>query len=343
MMVKAMNRILCMNFIKDRSLHIFIYLLNSCLLVLFFNLIHPDKLEILYPTAISLFMLTILIVAEWMRYYKFNANLLEALKDSNYNLKPLTCEQKEIDKTLTTIIEKYMRRENNIKSAYEEKTHFFSQWIHNLKTPISVIELIIQKYTPLKNMPLDAMESIWAENNRLYCSIEKVINIIRLENFEKDYEASSIELVSSLRKIINERKNQFIYNKVLPVLKTEDDKAYVISDSKWNELILEQLISNAIKYSCGGESSENIYFTITKDQKHTRLSIKDEGIGIPHYDIKRVFEAFFTGENGRKFRNSTGIGLYICKKIARKLGHEIEIKSELSKGTEVIITYLTKL
>lgn len=338
-----MNRRISKNFIKDRAVLIFIYILNSSFLVLFFNLIHPDKIEILYPTVISLFMLSILILIEWVRYYRFNFNLKETLKDSSYNLKPVTCEQKEISKVLSTINEKYKREANNIKYAYEEKTHFLSQWIHNLKTPISVIELIIQKYTPQRTMPIEAIENIGAENNSLYCSIEQVLNIIRLESFEKDYEVSSIDLLSSLRKVINERKTQFIYNKIFPVLNIEDDSIYVISDNKWNELILEQLISNAIKYSSGGENSKNIYFTITKDEKYTRLSIKDQGVGIPHYDIKKVFEPFFTGENGRKFRNSTGIGLYICKEIAQKLNQEIEIKSELDQGTEVIIKYLSKL
>ena len=332
-----------MNFIRDRALHILIYLLNFLMLVLFYNLIHPDKIEILYPVAISLFLLAIIMVIDWIRYYRFNVNLQEAIKDSSYNLKPVTFEQKEISKVLNTIDKKYKRELNNFKSSYEGKSHFLSQWVHNLKTPISVIELIIQKYTPQKSMPIEAIESIKAENNSLYFSIEQILNIIRLENFEKDYEACSVDLLASLRKVINEKKNQFIYNKVFPIINVQADNFYVISDSKWNEIILQQIISNAIKYSGVGENSKKIYFTIAKDEEYTRLSVKDEGVGIPSYDIKRVFEPFFTGENGRKFRSSTGIGLYLCKEIAQKLGQEIEIKSETSKGTEVIIKYLSKL
>lgn len=342
-MVMVMNKKLIINFIKDRAFHIFILLLNSSLLILFFNLIHPEKIEIFYPAIISLFMLVILISVEWLRYYRFNKNLLKKSKDSSYNLKAVTCEQKEISKILNALNEKYIREVNHIKSSYEEKSYFLSQWIHNLKTPISVIELIIQKYSSQETIPIEALENISVENDSLFCSLEQVLNIIRLENYEKDYEASSVELLSSLRKIINERKNQFIYKKIFPVIKAEFDSAYIISDSKWNELMLQQIISNAIKYSKAGESSKKIYFTITKDEKYTKLSIRDEGVGIPNYDIKRIFEPFFTGENGRRFRNSTGIGLYICKEIAQKLGHEIEIKSEPSKGTEVIIKYLSKL
>jgi len=265
------------------------------------------------------------------------------LKDGMYDFKGRTCEEKVINRVINSIHERYIHEINNIKGESENKTRFLSQWIHNLKTPVSVIDLIIQKCTEEKIDPFNSIESIKEENNKLYNSLEQVLNIIRLENFEKDYETNTVELISTLKKIINSRKNQFIYNNVFPRLNCDQEEIYVISDGKWNEVMIEQIVSNAIKYSGKEQESKNIYFSISKDKNHTMLSIKDEGAGIPQWDIKRVFEPFFTGENGRKFRDSTGIGLYICEQIAKKLGQDIKIKSEVGQGTEVTITYLSKL
>ncbi|MDP4143341.1 MAG: sensor histidine kinase [Bacillota bacterium] len=331
------------NFIKDRIFVIAIFALNSVLLIAFFNLINPQKMDMFYPTVVSLFMLCLLLFIEGFRYYKFNYNLIQAAEDNDYNLKPITCEQRLINKILSTINVNCKTEINRIRSSYEEKSHFLSQWVHNLKTPISVIDLIIQKYDSQEYIPQRVLKDIDTENNTLLFNVEQVLNVIRLESFEKDYEARQIDLIETIKEVINEKKNQFIYNKVFPVINTEEASAYVISDSKWNRVILEQVISNAIKYSAAIDQSKRIFFTITKDEEYTYLSIKDEGIGIAHYDLSRVFQPFFTGENGRNFRGSTGIGLYICKKVGEKLGHKIEIKSEVNKGTEVIIRYLSKL
>lgn len=334
-----MNKILLKNFFKDNWVHIFLYSLNSFLLILYFNLISLKRSEILYPTVISLFLLCTAIVFKWGKYYKFNFSLESMIKDSNYNLYTATCEQKKVREVLRSINEKYIVQLSKMKSDYEWKTRFISKWIHELKTPISVIDLIIRQNT-VKDK---AFKEIQGENSRLYFSVEQVLNIIRLEDFQKDYEVKKIDLIESLRKVINDKKEQFIYNKIFPVINSKLDNVYVLSDIKWNKIILEQIISNAIKYSSDKNIYKKVYFNISIEEKYVFLSIKDEGMGIPEYDLKRVFQPFFTGENGRKIRSSTGIGLYICKEIASKLGHSIEIKSQLEKGTEIIIRYLSKM
>jgi signal transduction histidine kinase len=285
----------------------------------------------------------ILIVFDGTKYYRFNSSLKQLLSDEVVNLKTSTCEHKNVYKVLNQLDERYRNSLNSIKSNYDGKAHFIYQWIHKLKTPISVIELILEKCSSEEAITREIIKDIKDENQCLHNSIEQVLNIIRLEEFQKDYEINAIDLMESLRKVINERKNAFIYNKVFPVLNIAYDKVMVLSDSKWNQVILLQVITNAIKYSAHKELNKHIYFKITKDEKHTILSIKDEGCGISEYDLNRVFEPFFTGDNGRKYRDSTGIGLYTCKEVADKLGHEIFIKSIPHKGTEVSIKYLSKL
>lgn len=336
-----MNKVLFRNFLQDRKSFILTYLINTAVLILFFNINHSGNLDIFYPIGVSLFILTIFIVFEWGKYYSFNLHILQFGKE-NFDLNPITCEQEEVCKVIHSINEKYIREINTLKSTHEENVQFLYQWMHNLKTPISVIKLILQKYSDNQTIPSEVLKNINAENESLHSSIEQVLNMIRFENFAMDFEPCPVKLVSSLKKVINEKKNQFIYNRVFPVTNTDPEYS-VITDKKWNEFLLDQVISNAIKYSNDGLCDKKMYLTIFQENGYTCLSIKDEGVGIPPYDLNRVFDPFFTGKNGREFRNSTGIGLYICKKIADRLGHQIQISSEVSKGTEVIIKYLSKV
>lgn len=329
------------NFFKDKGLYIFIYSLNSFFIISYFNLVKL-KSEILYPSIISIFLLSIIILIEWFSYSKFNSSLDCMLKDKNYKINAVTNQQKKISEVLGSINKKSILELNKLKSEYEWKSNFIAKWIHELKTPISVIDLIIREKGGQHLTDNEFLKEIQSENNRLYLSVEQVLSIIRLNHFQKDYEVKKIDLIENLRKAINDKKEQFIYNKIFPVINSKHDQVEVLSDSKWNKVILEQVISNAIKYSACKNTYKKVYFSITIEQKYAFLSIKDEGIGIPKYDLKRVFEPFFTGENGREIRSSTGIGLYICKEIADKLGHKIEIKSEVKKGTEIIIRYLSK-
>ena len=170
---------------------------------------------------------------------------------------------------------------------------------------------------------------------------------MRLEDFSMDYVPEALNLYDSLKNVINERRSQFIHNNVFPKVQCDCNAEKILTDTKWNEFMMGQIISNAIKYSRiyneDKEVCKHVYFHIGKQNKYIVLTIRDEGVGIPHYDINRVFEAFFTGENGRKYKQSTGIGLYICKVISEKLGHEILIESEEGNGTKLQIKYLSKL
>ncbi|GKU25329.1 sensor histidine kinase [Clostridium folliculivorans] len=341
-----MNNELVKKFIEDKLVILIMYSLNIVALIIFFNLSGPKKIEIFYPITISLFFLIMLISIEFFRYYNFNLSLREIKLDSQNRIASFTNEQKEVELTIKSINSKFMNELNRMKNDYEKRNHFFTQWIHKLKTPISVIDLIIQKCLKETSFDSTAFSDIKLENESLYNSVEQLLTLLRLDKFEGDYEVKVTNIVEVLKKSINEKKNQFIYNKVFPVFNfNERNEAveYVLTDYKWNEILLSQIISNAIKYSASTSNSKNVYFSLSKIDKNVVLTIKDQGIGIETYDLKRVFEPFFTGENGRKYRNSSGIGLYICKEISEKLGHDIKIYSKPGEGTEVRITYLSKM
>ena len=145
------------------------------------------------------------------------------------------------------------------------------------------------------------------------------------------------ELLNSL---IQRYKRYFIQHRVYPNKQVPAEDAVIYSDRKWLRFSIGQVITNAVKYSSG--RSERIDLTIFRKGERIILEIKDYGIGIPSQDVKRVFEPYYTGENGRRFQESTGIGLYLVKEIAEKLNHDVSIDSEEGKETTVQFSFLTK-
>ena len=153
----------------------------------------------------------------------------------------------------------------------------------------------------------------------------------------KDYIIKKVELEPLVKKVIKRNQRDFISKRIS--LELKDLEQVVYSDSKWIEFILNQIIVNAIKYSKG--NNDKIEIESQKQNNSIILSIKDYGVGINEKDIGRVFEKGFTGENGRKFGKSTGIGLYLCKKLCEKLGLGLYIDSKENNGTKVTIIFPT--
>lgn len=347
-----MDKKILLNFIKDKLSFTIIYFINT-ILVLLYVYLESTYTDILYPLLLSIVLYLFLICSEWIKYYKFNKGLNEGIENRYFNLNPKTNEQLEVSNAIFKIHKNYTSKISTLNAQNVDKKYFLSQWIHNIKTPASIIDLIIQKATKETNFSkiansneqmniLELFLDIREENTKIKNGLDQILNLSRLNDFSKDYEPQTVDLVQLLKDIINNKKSQFIYNNVFPKIEFNQEKILVITDKKWNKFMLEQIIANAIKYSGCIKEKKYVYFNISINDKEMTLIIKDEGIGIPSYDIKRVFEPFFTGENGRKVHDATGIGLYICKVISKKLNHDIKIESEVSKGTSVSISYLSK-
>ena len=187
---------------------------------------------------------------------------------------------------------------------------------------------------------MDAIDALETELSRLDGGLNMLLDLQRIEELEKDYEPERINLTEEVRVAINNNRSLFINSGVFPLFESEN--VYVFTDKKWNQVLINQILSNAVKYS-KGEENKHVYFDIQQmnaqsDGQHkVILTIKDEGIGISEYDLPRVFQPFFTGENGRKGYNSSGIGLYLCKTICDRLGQEITIEND--NGCKVTIQY----
>lgn len=327
-------------FLKDRIRLICFYLFNLICVISFFILSDSFHTEVFYPASIGMFLLIVYLIIDWLRYFPANRSMENMLNNRSMELEVHTEEQKTFRRLLQKVIREHTGKYHEMMEQNQERMYFLSHWMHHLKTPVSVMELMISKGKETDEME-EVLDKILQENRRLYSSIEQGLTMLRIEKIENDLEVKSVDLLHTLRKIINRRKREFIYQSIIPSIEWDEKEAYVVTDTKWNEILLDQIISNAIKYSSVKQGNKKLIFHIEKDEKFTTLSIIDEGAGIPPYDLERVFEPFFTGENGRKFANSTGIGLYLCKKIADKLGQTITISSEVSKGTTVNIRWVT--
>lgn len=330
-------------FIKDHFFFIIIFFVSNFLITLFYYISVGSSTELLYPACITIFMCLVFIIYRWIRYIEFNTKIRKLAQNINYDIQTHSWQEKELINLVNNIHQKYMEKISDIQFQDKNKKHLISQWIHNMKTPVSVIDLILQKALKDEIPMKKALEDINEENILLLDKLEQVLNFIRFEEFSEDYIPEVVDLTVTLRKVINKRKNQFIYSNVYPKLDYEEKSINVLTDEKWNEAMIDQIISNTIKYSNVEGMSKKVYFSFKKIEDKVILSIRDEGVGIPEHDLNRVFNPFFTGDNGRAFSKATGIGLYFCSQVAKKLGHNIEIESKVGEGTEMLITYLSKL
>ena len=214
------------------------------------------------------------------------------------------------------------------KLSLEEFKEYIEIWVHEVKLPLSSILLMTYKK--------DDISKVIEPTKRIENFVEQVLYYARSENAEKDYIIKECDLKEIINKVIKKNKEIFILEKIEIKLENLDNKK-VLSDSKWLEFIINQNISNSLKYV--DKEKSIITISTSENEKNIILKIQDNGIGIPKSDIKKVFDKSFTGENGRKVQTSTGMGLYIAKQLCEKLGHKIEIESEQNKYTSVFITF----
>ena len=225
---------------------------------------------------------------------------------------------------------KAMREEiNKEKLRLKDYKEYIEQWIHEVKTPISLIKLIEENNRTAKS------SEILIQLEEIDRYVEQSLFYARSEDVDKDYLIKEISLQSCVNSVITRNKQGFILNNIY--LEINDIDKLVFSDSKWLEFILNQIIVNAIKYR--QNECPKIKIDAIDIKNGTRLIIEDNGIGIPSNEIDRVFEKGFTGNIGRINSRSTGMGLYLCNKLCDKLGLLIDIESKINNYTKVIITF----
>ena len=314
----------------------FAFIIFQMLVVLFFLTIFwlegfRDINTAIYIFTLSWFLVGAFLAVRYMLRRKFYQKILTppTSMDDALNRSAKTTENAVVENYMHELYRKYQNEVQTLYATQDRQSKFMNQWIHQMKTPISVLELLLQEEE------IDKM-SVQEEIDRLKRGLELVLMNARFDNFENDLQIEQVNLKEIITSVINENKRLFIINRVYPNIQIDED-LIVMSDPKWLKFVLNQFITNAVKYTFEPNKKINIQ-TVQVGQRIT-LNVIDEGIGIPKADLSRVTKAFFTGENGRKSGESTGMGLYLANEICNKLGHKLAIESKVGQGSTVSITF----
>ena len=229
----------------------------------------------------------------------------------------------EINKSMNENVKQY-------EISLTDFKEYIELWIHEIKLPIA--SLTLMNHNQKNKIDKRYVEQI----KRIDDYVDQILYFVRSENAEKDYLIKETNLKKIINNIAMKNKDDLLANNISFIVDIKDEM--VLTDSKWLEFIINQIISNSIKY-IRNDVDRIIKLKVEKLPKQIDLHIYDNGIGIPKKDIKRVFEKTFTGENGRNRTKSTGMGLYIVKKLCKKLGHKIMLRSVQNEYTEVIISF----
>ena len=325
------------NYLKDKIIYISLLIfgiISSEILLL------SAKINIIIRIYVGIAPIILYLIAFFVEYYKkrkYYEQTKEKLEelDQKYLL-PEVIENANFSegKILKEIIQEteksMLEHVNEYKHIQEEYKEYIELWIHEIKIPIATSKMIIE------NNKSNVTESINEEIDKIENYIEQALFYARSNAVEKDYYIKKVNLKEIVNGSILKNKKNLLQNKIN--LKIHDIETNVYTDSKWCIFILNQLIQNSIKYSKNENKEIEIFSKEKKDK--VILYIKDNGIGIKKGEITRVFEKGFTGENGRiNGKKSTGIGLYLSKKLCGKLGLGIELNSEENVGTEIRIIF----
>ena len=323
-------------YVGDHLVSIFIYLLFLVCLELFLLIfdVHPS---IMIASAVLVLLFGgALLAYEYQRRAAYYRQLFAALDqlDQKYLVHELTgspsfLEGKMLEEVLYETDKSMSEHILSYQNALEDFKDYIEMWVHEVKLPIAAGQLI------LHNNPGTMNKKLREQFGRIENDVEQVLYYMRSENTEKDYLIKRCALDELVQNVIRRNKDSLLYRHIR--IEFEESGAIVFTDSKWIEFIINQIMSNAIKY-CPSEDG-CIHIETKKKDNEAILTITDNGIGISRADLGRVFEKSFTGTNGRVAKTSTGMGLYLCDKLCRRLGHGIAIASTEGQGTSVRITF----
>lgn len=321
------------SYCKEKIKIIIKFLIFIMIFFIVYSLYHLPVEPILYATLLSVTLAFLFSLYDFRVYYDKHMILKDILSVIQFELDKLPKAKTLIEKDYQSIITAIYKEKStvlyNADNKFSEMVDYYTMWAHQIKTPIAAFSMIIQSMEAGIEKKLMEQELFKIEQY-----VEMVLHYIRLNNLSSDLRLEIYSLQDIVRQTVKKYAATFIYKKISLNFKGFD--CGVITDEKWITFVLEQILSNALKYTKSGSIS--IYLD---ENLEKTLIIEDTGIGIADEDIPRVFERGFTGYNGRMDKKSTGIGLYLCKEIIIRLSHKISMTSEVGKGTKVAIDFST--
>lgn len=296
-----------------------------------FRLYDLETEAVLYATGLCLLFALVVITVYFIFYLKEHQERMRILKNIRLLVDELPEAKTLAENDLLAMIRELKKINEVTETARQtdrrESLDYYTTWIHQIKTPISTMKMILESEDTGEHREL------LAELFRIEQYVEMVLSYLRLSSEHSDYIFKEYDLDKIIKQAIHKYASQFVRRRIQ--LKYDPVDIKVLTDEKWLLFIIEQVLSNSIKYTPKG----SVTITVTPDKV---LKISDTGIGIATEDVPRIFEKGFTGYNGRLNKKSTGLGLYLCKMAADRLSHKISVESAPGVGTTISIDLHTE-
>ena len=298
---------LILDYMKSQSVILFGYLLVCIVFITIFVLATIEIEYVFLGIEILGFILIIYLIIHWFQYQKLSDVKVdnERLLNENKNLKSEMLNQKD------------------------DLNAYFLMWLHQIKTPMTVSKLLLEKPDETINTKLK-MQLMYIEQY-----INMAMNYLKMIDYSTDMDITQVNLDDIIKNLLKKYSLLFIHNHIS--LEYQSNLTYVVSDGQWLTILIEQILSNALKYTENGKIAIQYL-----EDKHA-LEIRDTGIGIRSEDIPKIFDRGYSGFNGRMNEKSSGLGLYLARKISERLNIQIEVESKLSKGSVFRLVFPTNL
>lgn len=282
----------------------------------------------LYSMELTLFFFLVYLIVQYLLYSKRHKTIMQVGAAQSTRIEDVAAGTDPADKVYLEKIGQLQQDIRNLTNEHAgrqaDQLDYFTLWLHQIKTPLSAISLLNQSSNSAES------KNISQEILRLEDYTHMALNYVKLEETGSEMDLSDVDLDTVIKKAVKKYSILFIY-KVIK-LDYQPLGIKVLSDGQWLQTILEQLLSNSLKYTASGTIS--IYMDSEKEQT---LIIEDTGAGIRSEDLPKIFNKGYSGLNGRLHEKSTGLGLFLTRKICKRLGHDLTIESDLGKGTRVSI------
>lgn len=323
-----------MKYIKDKIYYILTFIIYIILISIYLKAMETEISAIIIVIAISTIFFCAGFIISYLKSNKYLKdmdkmmdNLTEKYLITEIMPKPNRAERLAYYRILKKANKSMLENISTIKQQQKDYKEYIESWVHEIKIPITSVKLLCE------NNKSDITTKIDEEIEKINNFVEQALFYARMDQVSNDFMIKNINLNNVIRNVLARNKKIMIQNNMKVELNNVDTNCY--TDEKWLEFIVNQIIQNAIKYR--KENNANIVITIAENKENVILNIKDNGIGIKLSEIDRIFDKGFTGTNGRNQKKSTGIGLYLCKRLCQEIGMEIEATSKENEFTEIKI------
>lgn len=331
------------NFLKDKFLLVLLHFVCMSVLAIFLNMTGYGQANIILILIFWLLIFVVWLISTYLQRKKFFDDVEQILEkmDQRYLLGELIPKSYRLENSL---YREMIRRSNKsvierihqIEDAQKDYKEYIENWVHEIKAPITSIALLCENGRKQEAVTDTAKESfciLSLENQKIENYVDMALYYARSEEVYKDYFIQKTDLQQVVSEVLEKNRLLLIQNQVRAEV---DCKDLVYTDRKWIGFILNQMILNSVKY----QSESPVFQIYTMRQEHgVVLVVEDNGVGIRPEELSRIFEKGFTGSNGRNHERSTGMGLYLCQKLCKKIGIGISVESNYGKGTKMLLEF----